>query len=251
MDEPTIVLPPSTLLPEREIPDCRWILRTFVERDAYVGYDHRVRTLGYAGDRITDDHVYLMNSAMFARSSRTAWARFTGRPLPELARIPTDLDLIESLDAEVDAGLVALGAIVARLTGAPGLTDMAVSKVLFLLRPRFVAISDSYVRESLGISDASLGWQPAKEAQCAARLRAVERAMRTLGQENGEALASLHAYANALPDVVPPSGPYRGVRIPVQLSKLRVLDIVLWANIAIHGPKPHPAWSAWHRDEVG
>jgi len=64
---------------------------------------------------------------------------------------------------------------------------------------------------------------------------------------------ALTQYANSLPDLVPgvedpipPAGrPYRGTHIPVRLTKVRILDILLWTEIAIHGPFPHPRWRAY------
>src|SRR5207247_263102 len=53
--------------------------------------------------------------------------------------------------------------------------------------------------------------------------------------------------ANSLPPVVPQNGPFTGQHIPVRLSRVRVLDILLWAEVAIYGRNPHPAWLAAHR----
>lgn len=228
---------------------CRWIIRMFVERDAYADYDFGESYVHPSQAAITRHHVYVMNSVMRARSPIASWEPILERPLAQLAALSEDLDLIDSDDAAVERGLVALNGLVRTIASQRGLTDMAASKVLYLLRPRFIAISDSYVREELGISDrpfaAQLGSADAatKAVGCAARMRAVQEAVRTLGSDNEEALNELHAYANSIGAVTPVVGAYRGKAIPVRLSKARILDILLWADVAIHGPTPHQFWS--------
>ena len=73
---------------------------------------------------------------------------------------------------------------------------MAVSKVFYLLRPRFVAISDSYVRLCLGVLDARIAEPLNSGAFCAIRMERVLRGMRELGLQNVDALDELHAFSN-------------------------------------------------------
>jgi hypothetical protein len=42
----------------------------------------------------------------------------------------------------------------------------------------------------------------------------------------------------------------KGQPIPVRLTTIRILDILLWSDVAIHGPKPHPNWRRWYMEEV-
>ena len=120
---------------------------------------------------------------------------------------------------------------------------MAVSKVLYLLRPRFVAISDSYVRDCLGVRGGEVPdpSHPQRATFCAKRMLTVARGIRELGRTNHSALAELHAFANSL---TAPDGHY------VELSKLRVLDILLWTDVAIYGRNPHQRWTRWYREEA-
>ena len=245
MDDLSLQLPNGDL-----ISDCKWRLRTFVERDAYAGFDYAATCVTAADDVITADHVYAMYSVMRARSSRAAWNKFIGRPLPELGAIPTTLDLIDGSDEAVEVGLAALARLVEIISAQKWLTDMAASKVLFLKRPRFVGVSDSYVRNCLGISEWRLGERPETPAFYVARMLAVERGLRKLGQHNEAVLQALKSYADAMGSFVPTGGRFNGQRIPVQLSKVRILDILLWTEVAIHGVTPHPQWRPWYQSET-
>ena len=89
---------------------------------------------------------------MRARSTLVGWDRFTGRPLADLQQISYDLDLIDGSDGDVRAGNQALERLARPFMASKGITDMATTKVLHLLRPRFVAISDN-MRTSLGLEE--------------------------------------------------------------------------------------------------
>ena len=246
MEDLSLSLPAGRL-----IPHCKWRLRTFVERDAYADYDYAATRFAAAADVITRDHVTAMNSAMFARSPRAAWNQFVGQPLPELRAIPTTLDLIDGSDEAVAVGLATLGRLVEVISAHKWLTDMAASKVLFLKRPRFVGVSDSYVRECLGIDERRLGERPETPAFYSARMIAVQRGLRELGKRNQAVLTELKAYVDGVVSVVPTVGRFKGQQIPVHLSKVRILDILLWTEVAIHGATPHPRWGPWYRTETG
>jgi len=79
----------------------------------------------------------------------------------------------------------------------------------------------------------------------------VQRGMRALGSANRDALDKLHAYANDLRPLRPGTegqriwgaSRYVGKTVPIRLSKLRVLDILLWADVAQYGSTPNPGWS--------
>jgi hypothetical protein len=245
MPEPVIQLPAITRLGRRVLGDCRWKLRTFVERDAYVGYDYGGGLANPSQDVITEAHVHAMNCAMRARSSNAAWGRFTGQSLPELREIADTLDLLDGADAEVRAGYDALTRLARRLLSQSGLTDVSVSKVLHLIRPRFVAISDSYVRRCLGIDETGTG----STTDRVDTLMAVQRGIRGLARANKEALDVLADYAGTLPPIRPTTGRFTGQEIPVLLSKARILDIILWCDVAIHDER-HQHWSRWYAEEV-
>ena len=245
MSEPVIQLPATTRLGQQVLGDCRWKIKTFVERDAYVEYDYGGGLANPSLDVISEAHVHAMNCAMRARSSNAAWGRFTGQPLPELREIAATLDLVDGADAEVRTGYVALSRLARRLLSQSGLTDVSVSKVLHLLRPRFVAISDSYVRRCLGIDESGTG----STTDRVDTLMAVQRGIRGVAKMNKEALDELAEYAGSLPPVRPTTGKFVGQNIPVKLSKIRILDIILWSDVAIHD-EHHQGWSRWYADEV-
>ena len=259
MNEPTIRLPRHTYHTRQVIRHCKWIIGTYIEREAYVDYDW----LGSPDPG--DDHCIVTRrqrdainivkkggrNGMRARSSEVAWSHWLCRPLLELRDIPCDLDLVDSTDSELEPGFTALSKLIGRMAATPGLTDMAPTKALYLLRPRFVAISDGYVRKLLGIGERQFPDTPKGHAK---RAVAVQCAIRVMGQENKDALTKLRAYANEyakqqapglLGEEVAPS------KCPVQLSKARVLDILIWAEGAVHGPTPNRDWRRWYDQEFG
>jgi hypothetical protein len=121
MNGRTIILPMNGRFPGAAIADCEWRLRTFVERDAYVGYDWAGSHAHPPADSIQESHVSTMNSAMRARSSNTAWANFIGEPLPELDGIPHSLDLIDAPAEQVEPALSALERLTERMAAMQSL----------------------------------------------------------------------------------------------------------------------------------
>lgn len=241
MKELKFNLPAQGCLGARTIDACQWRLRTFVERDAYAVYDYRGCYALPPQNEITTDHVAVTNSAMRARSSRKAWAHFIGQPLPELDRISFECDLIAADEGEFANALAALLMLAERITSVKGLKEMAVSKVLYLLRPNFVAIADSYVRDALGVYRSNDATQ---------NLLRVMEAVRLWGSSHRNALDRLANDASTIQTVHAPSGPDKGKEIPVHLSRVRIVDTLLWTEMAIHGPTPHAAWSRWYADQV-
>ncbi len=221
---------------ERTIDNCCWRIKTFVERDAYVGFDHESH--GLPKDKVTREHIRLINSKMRARSPRKAWADILDKEFEELSQIPVGLDLIDSEESEVEPALEALAKLTKRLSAVKYLTDMAPSKTLHLLRPRFVAISDSYVREEL-----SLNVEPSpSDTFYARRMIAVQRGIRELGLQNRTELNELSQYSSSLSVPVSDSE-----NVSVRLTKVRILDILLWTDLAV---LYHPSWSCWYRLKI-
>jgi hypothetical protein len=255
---PVIVLPKGTFHVNPVIKDCEWKLRTFLERDAYAPYDyeHTVRWPG--DDRLEARHRIAMNAAMRARSSTAAWDAFLDQPIPELSKVPKTLCLVRGDEQKVRRGIEAIGGVVARFGAVRGLTDMAATKMLYLLRPRFVAISDSYVRTCLGMPETNApGPGPWRASFVQGRVMDVMRGMRALAQANDEALRQLEAFAAGLSpvriadDTQLTTKRYRGREIPVVVSPVRILDILLWADGAIFGRTPDPMWAAWWEQRRG
>jgi len=245
MREPVIQLPSTSRLRRRVLGDCRWKIKTFVERDAYVDYDFGGGYANPPSDVITRDHVRAMHCAMRGRSSNASWSRFTGRILPELLEIPYELDLADGLEAEVHNGWDAVARLAHRPLSLSRLTDVSVSMVLHLLRPKFVAISNSYVRRCLGVQDPATS----STSDLSNTLMAVQRGIGGLAKSNKGALNELFAFANALSPFRPEKGQFSGMLIPVKLSKIRILDIILWTDVAIHD-EYHVDWSRWYANEI-
>ncbi len=214
---------------------CESRVHRFVEADAYADYDY-AGSLIHSGDVLTKEHRILINNVMRARSSVVARARFLGRPLPELAAISLELDLVDGPEAAVAGGVDALAALCDRIASVKGLTDTAASKMLFLLRPRFVPISDSYVRQILGVPDYPEG---------GVRIASLAAALRELARDNARELGELDRYVRELKTVVPIAGRFKAQRIPLVVSKARILDILLWTEQAIFGATPNPWWKPW------
>lgn len=247
----TIQLLRAGLHVSKSIEHCEWKIQTFVERDAYVAYDYWITQLGLPPDVVCREHLQAINNAMRARAPLAPWQALIGQRVAELEEVPSHVDLITSPQLEVDTAIHATAQLTRRITTQPGVTDMAVSKVFYLLRPNFVAISDSYVRLCLGVLDARIAEPLNSGAFCAIRMERVLRGMRELGLQNVEALDELHAFSNQLAPVVPKTGPFKGVAVPVRLSRVRILDILLWTDVALHGSSPNPAWRAYYEDEFG
>lgn len=92
--------------------------------------------------------------------------------------------------------------------------DVALTKALQLLCPQFIAVSDRYVRPSLGTRNPS--YKLLDNLWYAERAVAVQRAVRLLGQENEGELAEPQDYAHRL---------WASAR---KLSKAHILDMVVW-----------------------
>ena len=233
MNEPTIRLPRRTHHLIQDIDRCKRLIRHYIKHDAYVEYDW----LGSPGDHdiITCRQRKPINGIMRAHAPEEFWAYWRerrDRPPPELLDIPRDLDLVDDCDAEVERGIAAVFKLVSQMAAMKWVRDVAPTKALHLLRPRFVAISDSLVRPLLGIGETQIPRTYGGDSDAewfADRAVAVQCAIRKLGQENRAVLDELHAYANEiaiglLGERVAASKP------PVKLSKARVLDIVLWSH---------------------
>jgi hypothetical protein len=206
------------------ITDCERKLSNFIANDAYELYDRQGVRAEPRPDVISRDQLRLTNTAMRGRASARALQPFLDTPLPELARIPTTVDLIGSSPTDVDLALDLLRAAVARLC-VPMIKDTAATKLLYLKRPALVAISDTSVRSRLAIEA-----PPGPD-----RAVAVARAIRTVGLANSPALDALRSYCNDTTKLIINAVP---------LSRARILDILIWVEQA--RASGHPFWSRAH-----
>lgn len=206
------------------IRNCIEKLSHFCQFDAFPNYD----LIGYRylkqSNIFQKELLKAMNKAMRARSSRKAWSIFIDRPLSELANIPLTVDLIESPEDDCLKAIEALSQCFIVLTSVSGITDMASTKMLYLKRPRLVAISDSYVRKTMGIKDPDLSIYRSREAFFTQRAISVAKAVRTVGRENMELLDSLQRKIS-----------------PIEVTKARIVDILIWVDMAIS--EMHPQWN--------
>jgi hypothetical protein len=139
------------------------------------------------------------------------------------------VDLVESSDEEYQNVRDKLYNCYIALTNVAYITDMAASKMLYLKRPRLVAISDSYVREGLEIRDPNTKIHPWKSEFCAARALAVSDKIRETGKHNINCLENLQKMLS-----------------PVEISKARIVDILIWTSVAIKNG--HTNWSRWAKE---
>ncbi len=195
---------------------CRELVRRFLDAGWYKTYDEDGFRAETAPDVISTKQLVLTNQVMLARSSHRAWEPFLGSRLDELAAIPMDTDLILSPEADVNLAIERVHACYLRLTARVWITDMAASKVLYLKRPKLIAISDSYSRRQLGVPE-SFG-DGRSRSGFAERGVAVLRKARTLGLQHLNALQRLQQYASAEFRALP--------------SLVRIIDIVLWSDEA-------------------
>jgi len=207
----------------KQITDCLGKLQHFIKHDAYYAYDVVGYQFEHETDRLRLELRDAMNKAMLARSKREAWQPFLDIPLDELAAVPTQVDLIDSSNEEYIAAREALRSVYERLTNATWITDMAASKMLYLKRPKLVAISDSYTRAALGVKDPSWRGYSSRGTYYAARGMAVLDAARAVGQTNKGFLTELQRQLD-----------------PLRVEKVRIIDILVWADMAI---PTHPKWS--------
>ena len=201
------------------------LIRCYIKKYAYNLYDCS-GALRPCDDpnRLTGRQRKAVNGGMRARSPRAFWDCWSCRTLDALEHIPTELDLIDSEDAGVEAGIAAVRKLVCRMAKLRRVGDVTPTKALHLLRPRFIAISDSLVRSSLGISDPRSNL--ANNMWYAERAASVQCAVRSLGRDrdNEPELADLQEYANNLCSVT------------TELSKARILDIVVWLDARFRNP---------------
>ena len=205
----------------RLIADPEAKLADFIVHDAYQHYDCKGIPAEPRPDVISRDQLRITNRAMRARASLKALQPFLDTPLPELAALPTDIDLVDSSEGRLARALDLLRIALQRLC-VPMIKDSAATKLLYLKRPALVAISDTYVRSALRIEA-----PPGPE-----RAIAVARAIRTVGLANAEALAAFKIFADSVTKLMQDAVP---------LSKARLLDILIWVEQA--RASGHAFWS--------
>lgn len=188
------------------IKDCFERVLRFCEYDAYKGYDLKGHDFDDEPDVFQRELLAATNGAMRARSSVKAWQPIIGSRIPELAAIPTVADLIDASDADYAVLRSKLRECYDLLI-KPGVGDVAASKMLHLKRPKLVAISDVFVKQALGVS-----WKLSYTDQAIA----VSDGVRKMGIVNREWLTSLQTKLAGLPK-------------PIKLSKVRLLDILVWS----------------------
>lgn len=201
---------------ELTIENCSAKIKFFCTNDAFPKYDAKGRLNEHEPDIFQSELLHAMNAAMLARSRCMAWEPLLDKPLPILSAIPADIDLVECSDADYLEVRKALKEYYLTISKEKWLTDMAASKMLYLKRPMLTAISDSYVREALGIPEPDAKEYPWKSQYCAERALRVSDAVRAVGLSNLPLLERLQIEM-----------------APVVISKVRVLDILIWVDKAI------------------
>ena len=170
---------------------------------------------------------------MRARSRNKSWEPFLDVIFQPLADVPAYFDVITATDGEFEYLVAQIKKSFMVLSAVPWITDMAASKVLHLKRPGVFAISDSYVREALAVREPNSRPYPGRAEYFSERGVSVIRAVRAVGRANLTELLGLQAtLAHRVPSY--------------QLSLLRMVDILVWVDMAIW--RHHPHWEPVARE---
>ena len=191
---------------------CEERLLVFCALDAYGSYDVSGIELGrQKPNRILREQIRLMNDSMRARSPYAVWAEsgLLEAELRELAELPTDADLVDMADEEWAGVKVSLKATYERVM-RPRLGAAAATKILYLHRPRLIAITDAEVAEFFECQTLP----PVDRAMAVAEH--VREMARFAG--NDSALTAIQQYL---------SSRTVGGR-PIAVSKVRILDALIW-----------------------
>jgi hypothetical protein len=183
--------------------------------EGFLAADLSARPGGYndqagRGDReaISIDDVVLVNSTMRSRAPHAHWQPIIDADQRWLARIPDDLDLIETDDqtwSDTDGEQLINQAIA--LCIAPYIALARSTKVLHLKRPRAFPVLDELVIQMMGV--------PVPTA-LVPRITAAQRVTAALRREGRRNIDALDRIQDATA-----TDRYR-------LSLIRVLDIALW-----------------------
>lgn len=240
-DERSVSEPEVRLIGTGEvITNCKTKVSTYIQRHAYVPYDVWGTIGGGPPDQLTERHLDAIIGSMHAypyRSAgkgRAAWSPYLYQAIPSLAAVSFDLDLIDGQQAEVDRANDRLSDVVCTLSAAPQITDVQVSKMLHLQRPNFVAIADKIVRTRLRVTHEVVGpWDRPRDSWgkwYGLRWRIIQERMRELGQANRDTLNELQTWMRDLLPIKAARKPLKGEMVDVLLSKVRLLDIILWMD---------------------
>lgn len=215
---------------------CEEKLSCFCLYDAYEDYD----AIASSDDVVTRKQFDAVNNAMKANLPPRPWQRFISpNPVPNLAAVPTDIDLIDSSDEDYVHARDGVRRVYEVLCSDPEISDMGSSKVCYLKRPRLIAISDSYVRSVVVGPDIALSKSdPKRGEKFADRGIRVLDTIRRIGVQNQEPLQNLQPYVNNL----------SVAGRPVRLSMGRIIDILLWVEVAIQ--KRNSLWTAWREGRL-
>jgi len=199
----------------KKIENCLGRILAFCAIDVYVSYDRKAGAQARQWpNRITRDDLRAANRDMRARSAVAAWDQraLLEEDLPEIAALPRDEDLVEVAPATWREVRPLVRRAYQRICG-PRVGAVAASKVLYLKRPRLVAICDSFVEKALGIRG---------HADQTTRVMQLTERIRSLGTRE-ETLRLLNRLSTRLGQVT-----IEGSRI--ELSNTRILDILLWTS---------------------
>jgi hypothetical protein len=191
---------------------CEDRMLVFCALDAYGSYDMLGIELGRQHpNRVLREQVKLMNDSMRARSPYDAWeaSGLLSDEVPGLAALPPDADLAEMPDEEWHHTKAQLKAAYERVM-RPQIGAAAATKILYLHRPRLVAITDAEVAEFFACQ----------------RLPPVDRALAVA--EGIRELARFNGNRAALDSIQEHLASRTVGGKPIAVSKARILDALVW-----------------------
>jgi Family of unknown function (DUF6308) len=186
------------------------LARAFFRSAGFDEFDRHAITTD--PDTIEMLDVRLLNQVMRARTAPANWEEFAGAPLPSLAAIPDDLDLIASSDAaweQADGDRLVGDALDSLVGSRRGLA--VVTKLLHMKRPKLFPMLDRLVVEMLGSSISTA----VPSAARAARASDLVLHLRAQGRRNAPVLRRTQQLLR---------------RDGIDRSLVRILDSVLWSS---------------------
>jgi hypothetical protein len=179
--------------------------------DAYLNYDRKAlnRAIQFP-NQINKEDIGAANGPMRARSCYAAWtdSGLVDTPIPELADVPNEclIDMPDERWADLSRGLKSLY----RRLCAQRVGNSGASKVLYLKRPKLIALCDSKVKDVLKVRQTADKIDDVME---------LTKQVRAVGRQNARVIEEV---SRCLSGII-----LEGA--PIELSKARILDIILWS----------------------
>ncbi len=221
------------------IEDAARLLEAFFasERSSLGDNSYDAWTTKTPADEVIVRDIDVLNTSFAAQIWRTSlWEPlYTGAPLPWLAALRTDWDLIETPhDQWMDERIAErIEAAILELVSAPGRGGVAqATKLLHLKRPRLVPELDALVRTALAAPNVELG----PPAQRASRANAIVEHLRGEGMRLAPQLRAIQDHLRSSGD-------------GIDRTLCRILDAALWSSQTAQWQELGEVIARWRRED--